>query len=88
MNRSQCRECGQPLVLSTFGEFVHGPGDFERCRFRKALAELEVAIKGTDPRDATITHLAALLDGVLADDPGAIRDAAAWLAANRPEVDG
>jgi hypothetical protein len=33
-------------------------------------------------------HLAALLDGVLADDPAAIRDAAAWLAANRPEVDG
>ncbi len=36
----------------------------------------------------TIRHLAALLDGVLADDPVAIRDAAAWLAANRPEVDG
>ena len=33
-------------------------------------------------------HLADLLDGVLADDPAAIRDAAAWLAANRPEVDG
>ncbi len=37
---------------------------------------------------AEIDHLAALLDGVLADDPVAIRDAAAWLAANRPEVDG
>ncbi len=36
----------------------------------------------------TIDTLAALLDGVLADDPLAIRDAAAWLAANRPEVDG
>ena len=35
-----------------------------------------------------LTHLAALLDGVLADDPAAIRDAAAWLAANRPKVDG
>jgi hypothetical protein len=35
-----------------------------------------------------LTHLADLLDGVLADDPAAIRDAAAWLAANRPEVDG
>ena len=35
-----------------------------------------------------ITHLADLLDGVMADDPAAIRDAAAWLAANRPEVDG
>jgi hypothetical protein len=33
-------------------------------------------------------HLADLLDGVMADDPAAIRDAAAWLAANRPEVDG
>ena len=33
-------------------------------------------------------HLAALLDGVMADDPAAVRDAAAWLAANRPEVDG
>lgn len=33
--------------------------------------------------------LAALLDGVLADDPQAIRDAAAWLTVNRPEdVDG
>jgi hypothetical protein len=43
-------------------------------------------------RIATLTvenhHLAVLLDGVLADDPAAIRDAAAWLAANRPEVDG
>jgi hypothetical protein len=35
----------------------------------------------------TIRHLADLLDGVMADDPAAIRDAAAWLAANRPEVD-
>jgi hypothetical protein len=33
-------------------------------------------------------RLADLLDGVMADDPAAIRDAAAWLAANRPEVDG
>ncbi len=33
-------------------------------------------------------RLAALLDGVMADDPAAIRDAAAWLAANRPEVEG
>ena len=40
-----------------------------------------------DPRDATITHLATLLDGVLADDPQAIRDAAAWLTVNRPEVE-
>lgn len=38
-----------------------------------------------DPRDATITHLADLLDGVMQDDPQAIRDAAAWLATNRPE---
>ena len=37
---------------------------------------------------ATIDCLAALLDGVMADDPAAIRDAAARLAANRPEVDG
>jgi hypothetical protein len=35
---------------------------------------------------ATIDHLAALLDGVMADDPQAIRDAAAWLATNRPEA--
>lgn len=33
----------------------------------------------------TIEHLANLLEGVMADDPQAIRDAAAWLAANRPE---
>ena len=33
----------------------------------------------------TIRHLAALLDGVLADDPQAIRDAAQWLTVNRPE---
>jgi hypothetical protein len=33
-------------------------------------------------------RLADLLDGVMADDPAAIRDAAAWLATNRPEVDG
>lgn len=33
----------------------------------------------------TITTLAALLDGVMADDPQAIRDAALWLATNRPE---
>ena len=33
-----------------------------------------------------IEYLATLLDGVLADDPQAIRDAAAWLTANRPEV--
>ena len=43
-------------------------------------------------RIATLTvenhRLADLLDGVMADDPAAIRDAAAWLAANRPEVDG
>ena len=39
-------------------------------------------------RDATITHLADLLDGVLADDPQAIRDAALWLTVNRPAVDG
>jgi hypothetical protein len=32
-----------------------------------------------------LTHLADLLDGVMADDPAAIRDAAAWLAANRPD---
>lgn len=32
--------------------------------------------------------LADLLDGVMADDPQAIRDAAAWLTANRPEVNG
>jgi hypothetical protein len=30
-------------------------------------------------------RLADLLDGVMADDPAAIRDAAAWLAANRPD---
>ena len=33
----------------------------------------------------TIRTLAALLDGVMADDPQAIRDAALWLATNRPE---
>lgn len=33
----------------------------------------------------TITLLADLLDGVMQDDPQAIRDAAAWLATNRPE---
>jgi hypothetical protein len=33
-------------------------------------------------------RLADLLNGVMADDPAAIRDAAAWLATNRPEVDG
>lgn len=38
-----------------------------------------------DPRDATIDYLADLLDGVMQDDPQAIRDAAAWLATNRPE---
>ena len=37
-------------------------------------------------RDATIALLADLLDGVLADDPQAIRDAALWLTVNRPEV--
>ena len=46
------------------------------------------ACRGLQRIKALLTHLAALLDGVLADDPGAIRDAAAWLAANRPEVDG
>jgi hypothetical protein len=91
-----CADCGQELVASTLGEFVHGPGDFERCRLRKALAELEVAIKGADPRDATITLLTDLLADLLA---ARARDAlaelvaaqinvAAWLAANRPEVDG
>ena len=39
----------------------------------------------TDARDATITLLADLLDGVMQDDPQAIRDAAAWLTTNRPE---
>ena len=34
-----------------------------------------------------LTHLADLLDGVMQDDPQSIRDAAAWLAVNRPEVD-
>ena len=38
----------------------------------------------TDAAD-TIRTLATLLDGVLADDPDAIRAAVAWLAAN---VDG
>ncbi len=42
----------------------------------------------TDAMQTEVDRLAALLDGVLADDPAAIRDAAAWLAANRPEVDG
>jgi hypothetical protein len=40
-------------------------------------------------RIATLTvenhRLADLLDGVMADDPAAIRDAAAWLATNRPD---
>lgn len=33
----------------------------------------------------TIELLADLLEGVMADDPQAIRDAAAWLTTNRPE---
>ena len=39
----------------------------------------------SDTRDATITLLADLLDGVMQDDEQAIRDAAAWLATNRTE---
>jgi hypothetical protein len=88
-----CADCGQELVASTFGEFVHGPGDFERCRLRKALAELEVAIKGADATIALLTDL--LADLLAARAQVALRevvaeqlDVAAWLAANRPEVDG
>ena len=80
-----CPDCRRPMVASTFGGFVHGPGDWERCRFRKALAELESAIAEADRQNPTITLLADLLDGVMQDDPQAIRDAAAWLATNRPE---
>jgi hypothetical protein len=93
-----CADCGQELVASTFGEFAAlvVAGDFERCRFRKALAELEVAIKGADPRDATITLLTDLLANLLAARARVAHrevvaeqlDVAAWLAANRPEVDG
>ena len=32
-----------------------------------------------------VDRLADLLDGVMQDDEQAIRDAAAWLATNRPE---
>jgi hypothetical protein len=49
------------------------------------IPEIIALVQGLkDERD----YLAALLDGVMQDDPQAIRDAAAWLAANRPEVDG
>ena len=96
-----CADCGQLLIVDPDGgpgypTLVHGPGDFERCRFRKALAELEVAIKDADPRDVTITLLTDLLADLLAarardalaELVAAQIDVAAWLAANRPEVDG
>ncbi len=65
----------------------------------RVLRDVELVSFGPDTvidtyrdRIATLTvenhHLADLLDGVMADDPAAIRDAAAWLATNRPEVDG
>lgn len=41
-----------------------------------------------DSRPVVIVRLdtlASLLDGVLADDPQAIRDASAWLTTNQPE---
>ena len=41
----------------------------------------------TGPYRAEVDTLADLLDGVLADDPQAIRDAALWLTVNRPEGD-
>jgi len=60
-----------------------------------SLAELGPALArlGDDYRErdtyralvAERNHLADLLDGVMQDDPQAIRDAAAWLATNRPE---
>lgn len=47
----------------------------------QALAPLGNPAKLAAERDL----LADLLDGVMQDDPQAIRDAAAWLATNRPE---
>lgn len=53
-----------------------------------ASASFRMCADELDRQAATITHLATLLDGVLADDPQAIRDAAQWLTVNRPDVTG
>jgi hypothetical protein len=70
------------VELYSYGPTAHGLGE-----------TLSVTTIDTyRARIATLTvenhRLAGLLDGVMADDPQAIRDAAAWLTANRPEVDG
>ena len=56
-------------------------GPFDDGEVRSLMNGRPVAILNVDT-------LAALLDGVLADDPQAIRDAARWLTVNRPAVDG
>ena len=68
------------LLRRAADEFCDGP----YAGFGEESRHSELLSAAADDLD----HLAALLDGVLADDAAAIRDAAAWLAANRPEVDG
>ena len=69
-------------------DWTGDPAIIAHLRSHGVLEEADKVFDYLEQLDTYRTRIAALLDGVLADDPAAIRDAAAWLAANRPEVDG
>ncbi len=81
-----------PTHTSRAGDALEALVQAQQATIDKVMQGVDALADTYRARIATLTvenhRLADLLDGVMADDPAAIRDAAAWLAANRPEVDG